>query len=243
MPDVWTYWQGPRPCWISLCLETIATNVPGATILDPASWDDLYDGLDVPRHLLNRQLPNVKSDFIRAWILRHHGGVWVDADAIVFRDLSSLAKPGLFTCYRAHGKEYCTALLATRDQTNVGHEYYTEMVRRLRQKKGRLHRLSLGPRVLTAAIRRCGSSEVSLVPADLVHPWPYWLRKDGARLWQDGSDHSMRHLDHADAYCFMLTHRALGPMRTWSRDAILDSCTLPGRLFRRALGLDPCEYR
>ncbi len=85
---IWLYWEGPKPDYISLCWRTVFEHNSGVTLLDRAAFDRLFvqdrdidiDGLAV----------NHRSDFIRAYLLNHYGGLYVDADCLVLQDLSSV---------------------------------------------------------------------------------------------------------------------------------------------------------
>lgn len=252
MTRVWTYWEGPLPAWVELCLDTIRANIPGVDVLNLDSWNAIYDGLAVPRETINRLLPNQQSDFIRAWLLYHVGGIWIDADAIVLRDVRPITANLVdhdFVAYEARGwrhSEICTALIAGRPGSPIGRKYLAGMVERLNG-SGEVKRLDLGPRRLWDAIegRR---DRLALIPQIQVHPFPYWLERNPKSLAEAGSDRELAHLLQIDAYCFMLTHRALGPMVDWSREVILNSTTLPAVCFRRALNLDtedqfPCPTK
>lgn len=93
--NVWTYWAGPKPAWIDVCLKSIARcckrstfhlltpeNVDAALAVEvhpkwttpalPSSWKDLP--------------PGVGTDCLRAALLAIHGGLWIDADTVCLRD-------------------------------------------------------------------------------------------------------------------------------------------------------------
>jgi hypothetical protein len=84
MLNVWTYWEGPKPLYIDVCLKSIAERCEGCKviILTPdtlpelptlnANWKRLYG-------------PAQRADALRAGLLYHYGGLWVDADTIMLR--------------------------------------------------------------------------------------------------------------------------------------------------------------
>jgi hypothetical protein len=240
--DVYTYWEGPKPPWIELCLETIVRNIPGVQVLDKRSWHQIYDGALLSRAMFDRLTPNQQSDWVRAWLLSQRGGMWIDADAIVFRDIRPLfyeLKPTEFGAYRAHGSdglsEWCTALIAGTWRNPLGTAYLVNQRLAIGDGRQPLRRNALGPRCLWAAIEQF-PDKIQEFDHRLIHPFPYWLSADPGALASPGSDHALGHLLWPDAYCFMLTHKALGDLVTWSREALLASDTLPGRCWRRALG-------
>jgi len=244
VPPVWTYWEGRQPPWIQLCLRTIGRNIPGVQVLRPQCFRRMYDNAHVPWPVIKRQRPNVKSDFIRAWLLHTIGGIWIDADAIVFRDVRpiwELLAPGEegadFVSYRRAGGMLCSALIAARADSAIAAAYYETMVERLQANPGRLGRQALGPTILGRVHRTMPDVPIACIPPSLVHQihkrrWgraPRLARR--ADAWQPPDD----------AFTCMLTHRALGPLKTWSRRRLLRSNTVVGACFRKALGGDHRE--
>lgn len=233
---VWSYWEGPRPPWIRLCLRTMRRNIPGIEILGPPCWAQLYDGIDVPPEILNAQRPNVKSDFIRAYLLHSIGGIWIDADAIVFRDVRpifELLQDREFVTYKRARGMYCAALIASQPSSRVAARYYATMVKRLNESEGtQLPRMALGPQLLGQA---CRSLKIrpAFMPPRLVHQvhGRGWGR--APRLWQPAGTWE----PDADAYCCMLTHQALGPARRWRIPRLLRGDTVVSACYRRALGV------
>jgi len=233
-PRVWTYWEGPRPPWIHLCLKTIQRNIPGVQVLRPRCFRRLYDAVDVPWPVLKKQRPNVKSDFIRAWLLHTIGGIWLDADAIVFRDVRpiwQLLENADFVSYRRAGGVLCSALIAGRPNSKIGAAYYRTMVQRLNSNSGQLGKMALGPGILGRAHRSLPDVPMACIPPRLVHQIHSrgWGR--APKLWQAAETWEPP----ADAYSCMLTHRALGPLKTWTRRRLLRSDTVLGACFRRSL--------
>lgn len=225
---VWSYWTGPQPDWIGLCLDTLRRNSPTAQVLSAEYWET-YGG-PVPVEAIVRQRPNVQSDVLRAWLLHRYGGVWIDADAIVWRDLRPIAAWWLqydFVAYRAAGRGgLCSALIAAPPGSMVAARYWRLVCRAL-ERRAILPTYAIGPRLLRAAIGQVGWQRVRLLPGSLVHPI-HWRRK--ARLWQDHT-----YTPPPNAWTFMLTHRSLGPLASLPRAALLDSQTLIGRLFRMGI--------
>jgi hypothetical protein len=78
---LWMYWEGPMPGYIDLCCRTVRAHAARVELLDRAAFETLY------RH--DRDLPidtlplAQKADFIRAYLLVHHGGLYIDADCVV----------------------------------------------------------------------------------------------------------------------------------------------------------------
>lgn len=231
---IYTYWVGPQPPWIGLCIETLRRHNPAIQVLDDAVWDR-YDG-PIPRDTIRRQAPNVQSDYLRAWLLATQGGIWVDADCICFRSLQPLTQllaDADLLVYRK--RRIMSALLANRQDSAIARVAYDEMTARLAS-GARLPPLALGPNVWRAAIRSTGEPRTSArgvrhIPTALVHPLQDWRFGPCATLWQSAGTWS----PHSEAYTCMLTHRALGPLRSLDQASLIASPTVIGDLFRRAL--------
>src|SRR5260370_37966393 len=89
-PVAWTYWEGPCPDYIQLCLDSIRRwcNV---RVLDPAGFDELWlEDRDVA---IDKLYVAHRADFIRVYLLYHYGGAWIDADCIVLKAIGPLASP------------------------------------------------------------------------------------------------------------------------------------------------------
>jgi len=222
------------PPWIGLCLDTMRRNIPGVEILTRRQWREMYDYRDVPADKLAKQLPNLRSDFIRAWLLKTYGGIWTDADCIAFRDVRPIWQhldDADFVAYRIGPprRMQCSALIASRPGGKLIEAYYAAMVAKLNNHCCRLPRLALGPTLLANTIRRT-RARVHQLPHEMVHPL-HWIHKK-RHLMKPGS---VRVRD--DAYCFMMGHMSLGAAREWSADRLRESDTVIGEMFCRALGL------
>lgn len=229
--QVYSYWTGPQPDWIGLCLDTLRRNSSGAQVLTADVWHDRYHG-DIPIDAILAQRPNVQSDILRAWLLLTAGGVWVDADCIVWRDLSAVANwlgQYDFVAYRAAGNGgICSALIAARPTSQIAARYWQLIGEKMADGK-RLPTLAIGPKLLRRAMLDVGLAKVHFLRPQWVHPL-HWRKAD--KLRSRGAPRV-----HPRAWCWMLTHQSLGPMGGWSRKQILASDTWAGALYRRALGM------
>ena len=74
---IFTFWEGPMPGYIKLCLDTWKAPF---TILN---YDNLGDYTDLPIEQIKRfTLPHI-ADCVRVHVLRDQGGYWLDADTIM----------------------------------------------------------------------------------------------------------------------------------------------------------------
>lgn len=230
---VWTYWSGPMQPWVGMCLETLRRHCPTLRVLDDQFFADEYDG-SIPIQPFFHQPIHQRSNVLRAFLLARHGGVWVDADCIALRDLARLSEVLQwhdFVCYQQQKGGICSALLAARYSSPTALRYWKAIKRQslanIRRK--RWGRLSLGPRCVRQALQESGWHGYCVLPSHMVHPI-YW--KDRLAFASDQQPKI-----HNDAWCWMLTSGSLGDLRTWSREQILNSQTVIGRVFRHALGM------
>lgn len=88
MIPVYTYWQGPQPEWISICLKSIARH-NAQTICHLPDLPREYEAKLNPRW---RSLPLMcwKADCIRMALLSETGGWWIDADTVMIKPLSTI---------------------------------------------------------------------------------------------------------------------------------------------------------
>lgn len=86
--NVFSYWEGQQPPYISDCLATIRRHAQRDCLyrhVEPANFDRMIpEGLLHPAWRSIRQL-GVKSDCVRVAMLAQHGGLYVDADTIMLR--------------------------------------------------------------------------------------------------------------------------------------------------------------
>ena len=83
---VWTYWEGPRPAYIVLCLGTMQRVLGDRFRLVTPTTISNYLPIDA-LHPRWRKLdqPALRADCIRAALLAVHGGWWWDADTIALK--------------------------------------------------------------------------------------------------------------------------------------------------------------
>jgi len=214
-------------------LETLRKQCPTLRILNDDFWATEYNGSLNVKPLMNQPI-HFRSNVLRAFLLARHGGLWVDADCIAWRDLAGLGDELAgrdFLAYNQAKGGLCSALVGSQKGGMIALAWWKLLKHRVAANTKRKHwpRTSLGPTLLKTAIKQVGWANCRMIDGRLVHPL----------YWKD------RHLFAADtdpriapgAWCWMLTSGSLGDMRSWSREQILASDTLVGRLFRRALGV------
>lgn len=89
MIRVWTYWEGPKPAYIDVCLRSMARacDVPGVSFhqLSPANLGRFLKPKMLNLNYRRMTAIGVKVSAIRAALLAHYGGWWWDADTIALR--------------------------------------------------------------------------------------------------------------------------------------------------------------
>lgn len=87
---LFTYWEGPKPDYISLCHQTLKRHNPDFTILTPADVrEELKDLVDDPYY--KALMPAHRADLIRIRYLRH-GGMWIDSDFIALHPFDNIRR-------------------------------------------------------------------------------------------------------------------------------------------------------
>jgi len=228
-PMVWTYWEGPCPDYIGLCLETIRRQC-NAIVLDRARFDTIWtEDRDLP---IDDLYVAHRADFIRAYLLRHFGGMWIDADCIVLNSLAPLAE--LLTAhdlvaYREPTGGITNNLLLARADTPIVNAYYSAIVEHLRQRR-QISWLEIGSVPLTAAIDAYPDQAIVL-PPDRIMPISWYEQAK----FLDGADTVLANA--TDAYCYMLSNNSMPAcVKAASRHELLCGSMLLSDLFRAALG-------
>lgn len=91
-PIIWMYWENipgkKRPNYLDICYDTVLKHCQNdfdVKLLDDTS---VYQYLPDLRKDLDTKLKiQQKVDYIRYWLLYTYGGIWIDCDTIVMRDL------------------------------------------------------------------------------------------------------------------------------------------------------------
>ncbi|WP_162670007.1 class I SAM-dependent methyltransferase [Gemmata massiliana] len=237
---VWVYWEGSMPGYIELCCETIRTHNRHirVEVLDRAGFDALFlRDRDLPIDALI--LPH-KADFIRAYLLVHYGGLYLDADCVVLNSLDfafDLADTTGFVGYRDPLGYMSASFMVSAPGGAVIRDHYERVcaVLRSRHERGWLD-LSSVPldQAVTAHPERA-----HVLPTERIMPIS----------WQASERLSERHPDavhelsfRSDAAMYMLSNNTIKSRRATrvlahmpAADLLADSYFL-SFLFRRALG-------
>ncbi|MGK7920368.1 MAG: capsular polysaccharide synthesis protein, partial [Trichodesmium sp.] len=121
---IWVYWENvysqEMPDYLKLCLETIKihSGLADVIVVNPQNVRAYLKDIH-PRIFTKTLLPAHKADYLRLKLLNDNGGMWIDIDTIVFKDLytnfiSHLKDFDLVTL----GRGFTMAFFAARPQHN-----------------------------------------------------------------------------------------------------------------------------
>ncbi len=82
---VWTYWEGPKTVFQELCEHSVERQV--GNLWEPVSPENVGRWLIVPPKVLEHHSPRVRSDYIRTALLYDYGGIWLDSDVLLLKDV------------------------------------------------------------------------------------------------------------------------------------------------------------
>ena len=94
-PNIWMYWENKngkkKPAYLELCYDTIIKQCSNSFNIHLLNEKTVYKYLPNLRTDLDKYL-NIpqKTDYIRLALLYKYGGIWIDSDTIVIKDLISL---------------------------------------------------------------------------------------------------------------------------------------------------------
>ena len=101
IPDkkiVWQYWEtspnSKQPGYIKYCMDLVRRSCENDKIeyvhLTPNNIDQYIPKTDIPNNWYSIKELAHKADYIRALVLYHHGGLWIDSDTIIRQTLYPL---------------------------------------------------------------------------------------------------------------------------------------------------------
>lgn len=177
----------------------------------------------------------VRCDFIRAFLLERHGGLYVDADCIALRDFAEIGE-------RLAEVEFVGMRRTTVKTRHISIglygsvaggkiiSAYAEALRQLLEVKSELRYVEAGQSLLTPIVDRY-LDNIHLYPEELLHPvtaqkQEYFLR----------SDINPENVIENDAFCFMLFHKIFEQeLAAWSLRELYYGDILVSKVFRRSL--------
>jgi hypothetical protein len=201
-PPVWLYWEGACPEWIRRCQATLVAHAPGARLLTPEAFDALRDrDRDVDlRHLQ----PAHRADYVRAFLLARHGGLWIDSDCVAMRPLApvlELVRDHDFVGHRERSEMVSNGFMGARPGSPVAAELYERICRILRSRRP-FGWTSLGGDLLTE-ILDSGTAAWHELPCEAIQP-VCW--RDQAAFFALGDAAAHERAFDPRALCYMLSN-------------------------------------
>jgi hypothetical protein len=198
---IWLYWQGERPAWIATCQKTALKHGRNVRLIDADEFDQLWNldrDLDLERlHLAH------KADFVRAFLLYRFGGLWLDSDCLVMRDLSEVLgqlEHHEFIGYRERQGNIANSFMASRPGGQIIGAHYRKNCAVLRSKQP-LEWLSLGSWSLEPALQNQPWLELNL---ELIQPI-CWSQPSAFFEVRDAAGHEA--VFNSQAWCYMLSNQ------------------------------------
>lgn len=248
--NVWVYWENPpgagsMPDYIRLCLETLSRHNPHLDVHvlnERTVRDHLPDLGDRYENILARHKGVVatsiahKVDFIRAHLLQRHGGLYLDADAIIFRRLDPLLdaladREFVHTRLLRFGENVVpNGVMASRPGGRIIDAYVEALT--ASYVSGKVFQWTeLGSALLTPIVDQHPESARFVDEAKLL-----------PIAWQEkrefGHRRPLGELVPSNAFMLMLFHGAFeGRIGAMKETELLDRKTVVGQAFRQALGL------
>ncbi len=240
---IWMYWENrkgvPRPAYLDLCLETIRRHSPSydLVVLDERSVRDRLPGLreDIFR---TREIAH-RADYIRAQIVHEYGGIWLDSDIVLLREIDvegALAAHDFAGCGIEYGKPSIWFFAANKGATVL--ERWIEGMDEVldRKKRNPVHVIrsyrfkwaGLGYDILWKLLdgydyHHYGFERFAPIRWD---EWEKFFRKD---------IETREVVDEATIAVMLYNKFMFEPLRHVKREELLASDTLLGKLFRLSL--------
>jgi SAM-dependent methyltransferase len=232
---VWLYWEGELPEWIAQCQRTIRKHAPNAQILNAASFDVLWDrDRDIQ---ISHLLPAQRADFIRAFLLARHGGIWLDSDCLLMRrldEIQDLLRRHDFVAHRDRQDYFPNGFMAAPPGSEIAAAFY-DRVRTVLRAGRPLGWISLGGEPLTQILRTTKANWHEL-PCTLVQPI-CWSEPEAFFAQADHASHAARFDRRALTYMLSNTQILSYQRKTAGKDLLADG-TFFRFLLSQSLGSD-----
>ena len=231
-PVVWVYWEGDCPDWIAQCHRTIKKHSPNYRILNAEIFDQLwYKDRDIE---INKLPIALKADYMRAFLLCHFGGLWIDSDCIVMKPLSQLfskLENAEFIAHRERSGLVSNAFIGAKFASEIARRYYQKVCKVLRSNKT-LGWTSIGSQPLTEVLNASEFPWYELACED-IQP-VCWSQPEAFFKKQDKAVHEEKL--NTDSLCYMLSNQQISLYQKKNcRDKLLQADTFFRFLLNRVL--------
>lgn len=243
--DIWLYWDNKPgktapPEYIELCWESIHKHCGEDFDIHLVTTENVRKFLpNISESFFNIAQINNKSNFLRYTLLKERGGIWLDSDLILFRslkpmlelltediDLVATASPTL-----RYGEPECGFLLSSPHGSVITKAVSVIEYALSLHPPGHIFKWgSLGPEIIRQAVK---GRKYDHLDHRLLMPIPSW---EAFRFM--GKEPINEYCSNTSYGC-MLFHEMFrqcnSPFLSMSRKQLLDSPTLLGQMFRKAI--------
>jgi hypothetical protein len=243
---LWLYWENPpgrtEPPHITLCRQILLSKCRDCTVI-LVTRENLHHYLpDLTSRVHEVRLvtsPNepciaIKCDFIRAFLLERYGGIYIDCDAVVLKDLAEIFarfEVAEFIGMRrtsAPKKHISVGFYGSRPHGRIITSYAAKL-RALLEERVEFAWADAGAKLLTPIIN-ANAERVYLFPERRLHP----IVAEEQSLFHSLTEPLAPHLAH-DPFLFMLFHRMFeGPFKDHSVSELSEGDTLLSKVIRYA---------
>lgn len=212
--NIWSYWEGPKPDWVNKCLESLSAHGGGSVKI--LNWEDFDELWKCDRDLPIQDLFVVqKSDFIRAYLLRHYGGVWIDADCLIMKSLEPILKMSElwdFFYYRQKCSDLSNAFIGAKRGSLVAKRFYEIVHHRLYQMKFKylygnkpLGWLEIGSYSMNKALDQV-NADCLQISSEMVAPYDW---NEGEIYFEQREEKEFEQINKNNFLCHMLSNQAI----------------------------------
>lgn len=225
---IWMYWEGPLPEWIKLCQESVEKHANNSVlILNDATFKDfrVNDAVDISGLYVAH-----KADYIRAHMLRHYGGLWIDSDCLVIQSLVPLLRTCElwdFVAFKQWSGNLANSFIGAKKDSRTAKVFYDSIVKILTRSKN-IKWTEIGENCLHIAYKEVMVPRLRLA-VDAVSPY----------CWTDNQKFLVKRFDeeHAKFFnpssiCYMLSHHMIKGLKDYP--SILDNNTYFSYLVRKS---------
>lgn len=249
---LFTYWETlkgtSKPGYINVCEETITKHCSKHFTVNHITPKNLKKFLpnlneriyDIRYNRNPSHTATARSNYIRAALLKEHGGVWLDSDTLVLRDfeeihhaLSILKKDFVYSFQTAYKKRYIGACFMGSKKNGKVITGYIDILDRLIKNKRQFRWGELGHKILTPLVLKHRSNLCYQIKERRIYP----LKIEEAGLFFK-EEKRMMSLINDDTLCFTL-YNSIFPkkFKVLGRTKLLTGKTVLSKAFRHSLGV------
>jgi hypothetical protein len=240
---IWTYWENrkgaSKPAYLDLCIETVRRHSPSydVVVLDERSVRDRLPDLreDIFR---TREIAH-RADYIRARTVYEYGGIWLDSDIVLLNQIDAdeaLATHDFVGCGIEYGKPSIWFFAANKG-ARLLERWIEGMDEVLDRKKRNPLSIIRGYRLKWLEL----AYDILWKLSDGYDYYHYDFKRFAPIRWDDwekffSEDIEPREVVDDETIAVMLYNKFMfEPLRKASREEVLASDTLLGKLFRLSL--------